>query len=108
MDQASPEGALAREIALATQQLEGCHNTFERVLRDLATETEKIGSEVLQTERVFGRASDIRNQLQGRLLTLKAEKRQIELQRQRELRELSARLLELLNKYAYLADVPNR
>ena len=57
---------------------------------------------------LFGRASDLRNQLQGRQLTLKAEARQIELHRQRELRELTDRLLELLNKYAYLADVQTR
>ena len=76
------------------------------MLVDLTTESEKIGSEVLQTEAIFGRSSALRNQLLGRHLTLKAEVRQIELQRQRELRELTARLLDLLNKHAYLADVP--
>lgn len=78
---------------------------YAQIERDLQVATDKIGSEVLQTEMLFGRSSQIRGQLQGKHLSLQAEARQLHLQRDRELRELASRLLELLNKYSYLADV---
>ena len=96
-----------REVALTLHQIEECRRVYDALKEDLDYITDKIGSEVLQVEIVLGRASPLRAQLQGKHLTLQAERRQIAVQREREVRELTSKLLELLNKYSYLVDEPD-
>lgn len=96
--EASPAGTLARQVALVLDELaqaRGLHRQLELGL--LRTEC------ALDTELFQPLPPGDRARLQGHLLGLDAERRRLAMAEHEALRALHGRLLDLLNKYAYVA-----
>lgn len=95
--EASPGATIARQLALTLDEIRQVRGLHRQLEKRLLVQECYVDTDLLQPLQPAERAK-----LHGRLLTIEKERLRLVLTEQEQLRSLHERLLELLNKHAYL------
>ena len=101
---ATPAGVLAGELFVVLTHLDRTRRLFAQLERELNESVGRVGSEVVQVERLLSRTSPVRSDLLGKLLALQAEQRRLAIQKEQLIRPLIDHVAGLLAKYAFVVD----
>lgn len=101
--ESSPRSLIARQLALTLEELERAEEAHRRLKLGLLRAECNLDAVLMQPH-----GAGERLRIQSQLLTLEARRRELSLQEQERLSELTHRLLELVNRYVHVSPGDDR